>query len=109
DSPASRPDGIVAAALFEDGFFGDMVGEDEMRPVADQKVLAHGNLARAKLVDFSQKRLRFDYHPRGDHRDDSRSQKTHRQKRQLVRLTMTDDGMTGVIAPLITHDDVMLV
>ena len=60
------------------------------------------------FVDFVEKSLRIEHHAVADHGELLRAQHAGGQQRELVGLTVDDEGVAGIVAALEAHDDVGL-
>src|SRR6185437_4184199 len=61
-----------------------------------------------QLRDLVEEGLRIEHHTVADHGKLGRTQHARRQQRELVGFAVDDEGMTGIVPALESHDDVGL-
>ena len=83
-----------------------MVGQDEMGLVADDDTALDIDPVLLQLVDLRQQRLRIDDHTVPDHTDHAGMENAGRDEPQDELGPSRVDGMAGVVAALISRDDV---
>src|SRR5581483_2715262 len=83
-----------------------VIRQDEMRAIADEKVLVDLNAEFAQAFDFADQRDRIDHDAVADDAHFSAAQNSGRDEMQNVFLAPLDDGVAGIVAALTAHDDV---
>ena len=74
----------------------------------EHQVLVDRNAAAEQAVDLLQDAGRVDHDSAGDDALHAWGEDAAGNERQFVGLTIADDGMAGIAAPLIADDDVVL-
>ena len=83
-----------------------MIGQDEMRAIADEQILADLDSDLAQTFDLGDERDRIDDDAVADHANLSAPQNAGRNEMQDVFLAAVNDGVAGVVAALAADDDV---
>ena len=83
-----------------------VIGQDEMRAVADEQVLPDLDPDFAQALDFAHERDRVDHDAIPDDAHFSRAQNAGGNEVQDVFVAALDDGVAGVISALAADDDV---
>ena len=81
-----------------------MVGQDQGAGRADAQALAHRHTLLFQLGDFPQQRIGRDHYAIADQALHVVTQDAGRDQVQHGLLTVDDQGMTGIVAALVTHD-----
>jgi hypothetical protein len=93
---------------FAQGIELAMQGQDQRDVFGDAQVFRADRDALAfQLCDFVEKSLRIEHHAVADHGELLRAQHAGGQQRELVSLTVDDEGVAGIVAALEAHDDVV--
>ena len=109
DAPHRGADRVRLAALFEHGLFQRVIGEDHVGPVADQQVAVDVAAVAGDRVDLFQEGPGIDDDSGGDDGHDPGCRMPAGSCDSLYVCAVEDDGMAGVVAPLIADDDVVFV
>lgn len=104
-----RADRFGLACLLQGGFFGHVVREDDVRAVAHQEILADFHPLLTEAFHFIEQSPGVDDNPGSDDPDLAGSQDADWQQRQLVFDPAKHDGVAGIVAALVAHDDVVMI
>jgi hypothetical protein len=105
DAAAGGADGGAAAGLVEAVFF-HVVGEDDVRVVAQGEVLADRHPRVGQRAHFIEKLLRVDDNPVGNDGCQVRPQHAGGQQGEFEGLAAVDDGVAGVGSAVVADDAV---
>ena len=95
--------------LLGESFFLDVVGEDDVGPVADVEPVAEHDPLRLQAADLVEQGRRVNDDAVADDAVDPRAENAGGDQRELVGDSAGDDGVAGVGASLVADDDVVLV
>ena len=106
DAALGRADFRLALAQLALFIERAVIGQDEVRAVADQQVLSDPDAELAQAIDFADERDRVDDDAVADDADLAAPQNAGRNEMQDVFLAAVNDGVAGVVAALAADDDI---
>src|SRR6185503_6803955 len=82
-----------------------VIRQDHMSTVADEQVAVHLHAGVAQRRDFLQESHWIEHHSVTDNGAAALAKNATRHELQYKSLTVDDYGMTGIVAPSVTHHD----
>lgn len=107
DPAHGRADRFVLAGFFQHSFLSLMPRHDDMCAIADQQILFDFNSLPFESLHFVEEGRWIHDHAGTDDGLDVRSENSGGDEREFVFHTLADDGMSGVVAPLIADDQIV--
>ena len=108
--PAHRgADGVTLLVFLEDCFLSHMVRHDDVSPVGDEQLSRDIDPLTADAVDLFEEGFGVDHDTGGDDGGHTGTKNAGREQGEFVGLAFEFNGVSGVVAPLIADNDLVLV